>query len=121
MGESWLPSTRNEATNMFHKSLTMRLKPGCLAGYRQAHEALWPEIGRSMRENQVSMAIYHEDGRLFLFATAPNEASWERSRQEPALARWDACMTEFLETDAQGRIAFNQPAQVFGFGEFELE
>jgi L-rhamnose mutarotase len=96
----------------------MRLKPGCLAGYRQAHEALWPEIERSMRENQVSMAIYHEAERLFLFATAPDEAAWQRSRQEPALERWNVCMTEFLEAVQPGKIDFCQPEKVFGFGEF---
>ncbi len=104
---------------MFHIFLTMRLKPGCLAAYRKAHEALWPEIDRSMRENQVSMAIYHEEGRLSVFAIAPDEAHWERSRQEPALERWDACMTEFLEAAQPGKIAFHRPEQVFGFGEFK--
>jgi len=102
---------------MFHIFLTMRLKPGCLAAYRKAHETLWPEIERSMRENQVSMAIYHEEGRLSLFAMAPDAAHWERSRREPALERWDACMTEFLEAAQPGKIAFRQPEKVFGFGE----
>jgi L-rhamnose mutarotase len=97
----------------------MRLKPGCLAGYRKAHEALWSEIERSMRENNVSMAIYHEEGRLSVFASAPDEASWERSRKEPALESWDACMTEFLEATQQGKIAFRRPEKVFGFGDYK--
>ena len=104
---------------MFTLALTMRLKPGCLEGYRAAHDALWPEIARSMSENEVSMAIFHEDGRLFVFATAPSEAHWERSRQEPSLARWDAMMTGFLESDVPGKIAFKHPDKVFGFGEFK--
>jgi hypothetical protein len=71
-----------------------------------------------MRDNQVSLAIYHEEGGLSIFATAPDESHWERSRQEPALARWDACMTEFLEAAQPGKIAFRQPEKVFGFGDF---
>jgi L-rhamnose mutarotase len=97
----------------------MRLKPGCLEAYRQAHEKLWPEIEHSMRDNGVGMAIYHEEGRLSIFATAPSEAHWQRSRQEPALARWDAWMTEFLEASEPGKIDFHRPGKVFGFGDFK--
>jgi L-rhamnose mutarotase len=104
---------------MFTVVLTMRLKPGCLAAYRKAHDELWPEIARSMSENQVSMAIYHDGGQLFVFATAPSEAHWDRSRQFPSLAKWDAMMTEFLEADAPGKIAFKHPEKVFGFGDFK--
>jgi L-rhamnose mutarotase len=103
---------------MFHIFLTMRLKPGCLEAYRKAHDSLWPEIDRSMRDNEVSMAIYHEEGRLSIIAIAPSEAHWERSRQEPALARWDKRMTEFLEAREPGKIDFRQPEKVFGFGKF---
>jgi L-rhamnose mutarotase len=103
---------------MFTLALTMRLKPGCLDAYRAAHEKLWPEIARSMSDNEVSMAIYHEAGRLFIFASAPTEAHWERSRQAPLLAKWDAAMTEFLEAREPGRIAFERPEKVFGFGDY---
>jgi L-rhamnose mutarotase len=103
---------------MFTTALTMRLRPGALAGYRQAHEELWPEIARSMSENGVSMAIYHEAGRLLLFATAPSVAHWNRSRQHPRLAEWDARMTAFLESSEPGKIAFHVPEKVFGFGDF---
>ena len=104
---------------MFTVVLTMRLKPCCLAAYRKAHDELWPEIARSMSENRVSMVIFHEDGRLFVFATAPSAEHWERSRQVPTLARWDAMMTGFLESDEPGKIAFNHPEKVFGFGDFK--
>jgi L-rhamnose mutarotase len=103
---------------MFSIALTMRLRPGALAGYRQAHDTLWPEIARSMSANDVSMAIYHDAGRLFLFATAPTEEHWNRSRQNPKLAEWDARMTAFLESSGPGRIDFQLPEKVFGFGCF---
>ena len=96
----------------------MRLRPGCLAGYRQAHDELWPEIARGMSDNGVNMAIYYRDGQLFLFATAPTEAHWNRSRRDPALAKWDARMTEFLESSEPGKIDFRLVEKVFGFGEF---
>jgi L-rhamnose mutarotase len=103
---------------MFTIFLSMGLKPGCLDAYQKAHDNLWPEIARSMSDNEVNMAIYHEEGRLFVFASAPSEAHWQRSRQEPALARWDALMTEFLEAGEPGKIAFGTPRKVFGFGHF---
>jgi L-rhamnose mutarotase len=104
---------------MFTLALIMRLKPGCLARYRAAHDELWPEIARSMSDNEISMTIYHEAGQLFVFAAAPSEAHWERSRNEPALERWNAAMTEFLEASKPGEIAFRHPEKVFGFGEFK--
>jgi L-rhamnose mutarotase len=104
---------------MFSIFLSMGLKPSSIDAYKKAHENLWPEIAKSMADNEVSMAIYLENGRLYIFATAPTEAHWTRSRQEPALERWDAAMTEFLETSAPGKIAFRSPEKVFGFGQFE--
>jgi len=104
---------------MFTIALTMRLRPGALGGYRQAHEELWPEIARGMSDKGVSMAIYHEAGGLTLFATAPSEEHWNRSRRDPKLAEWDARMTEFLESSESGKIAFHAPDKVFGFGEFK--
>jgi L-rhamnose mutarotase len=104
---------------MFTMALTMRLKPGCLSAYRKAHGELWPEIARSMSENEVSMTIFHEEGRLFVFAIAPSEAHWQRSRQVPGLAQWDAMITGFVEGDDAGRIAFRHPEKVFGFGKFK--
>jgi L-rhamnose mutarotase len=103
---------------MFTLGLAMELRPGAYEKYKLAHDQLWPELAEGMRANQVSMAIHRDGDRLFLFAAAPSEALWQRSRQDPILARWDAHMTEFLETDEQGRIAFTNLSKVFGFGEF---
>ena len=104
---------------MFTPGLAMKLRLGAAERYKLAHDQLWPELADGMRANQVSMAIYCDGDRLFLFAGAPSEAHWERNRQDPVLARWDARMTEFLETDAQGGIAFTNLPKVFGFGEFK--
>jgi len=104
---------------MFCVGLAMRLRPGAYPGYKLAHDQLWPGLAKGMRDNQVSMAIYRDSDRLFLFAAAPSEAHWQRSRKDPVLARWDAGMTKFLETDRDGRIAFDVLPQAFGFGEFK--
>lgn len=104
---------------MFTIFLSMGLKPGCLEAYQKAHDHLWPEIARSMSDNEVNMAIFHDDGRLYIFASAPTEAHWQRSREVPVLARWDAMMSELLESSAPGKIAFRPASKVFGFGQFK--
>ena len=96
----------------------MKLRPGAYEGYKQAHDQLWPELAAGMRANQVSMAIFRDGERLFLFAAAPSQAHWEESRKDPVLARWDGRMTEYLETNQQGTIAFSVLPKTFGFGEF---
>lgn len=104
---------------MFTLGLAMTLRPGAYARYKLAHDQIWPELTTGMSANQVSMVIYRDGDRLFLFATAPTEEHWQRSRQDPILARWDAKMTEFLETTEQGGIAFTVLPKAFGFGEFK--
>jgi L-rhamnose mutarotase len=103
---------------MYCVGLGLRLRPGAYEGYKRAHDELWPELAAGMRENGVNMAIYRDGDRLFVFACAPSEAHWQRSREDPVLARWDQGMTEFLETDAAGKLAFTVLPKAFGFGEF---
>jgi L-rhamnose mutarotase len=103
---------------MYCLGLALTLRPGAYEGYKRAHDEIWPELTDGMRANQVSMAIYRDDNRLFLFAAAPSEKHWQRSRIDPVLANWDATMAEFLETDEQGRLAFTELDKAFGFGEF---
>ncbi len=104
---------------MYTIGLVLTLRPGKYDGYKQAHDELWPELAQGMRENDVSMAIYRDGNRLFVFAAAPSEALWNRSRKDPILAKWDKSMTEFLEADPSGNLAFTLLPKAFGFGEFQ--
>lgn len=97
----------------------MTLRPGAYEKYKLAHDQLWPEIAEGMSANQVSMAIYRDGDRLFVFASAPSEAHWNRSRQDPILAKWDEQITQFVEADEKGDIAFTVLIKTFGFGEFK--
>jgi L-rhamnose mutarotase len=104
---------------MYTIGLALTLRPGAFDGYKRAHDDLWPELAEGMRANEVSMAIYRDGDRLFVFAAAPSEAHWDRSREDPILSRWDQQMAEFLETDKQGRLAFSLLPKAFGFGAFD--
>jgi len=103
---------------MYTIGLALTLRPGAYEGYKRAHDDLWPELAKGMRANQVSMAIYRDGDRLFVFAAAPSEAHWQCSRQDPILATWDNDMAEFLETGSAGCLAFTMLPKAFGFGEF---
>jgi len=105
---------------MYTIGLMLRLRPGAYAAYKNAHDELWPELARSMELNQVSMAIYRiDEERLFVFAAAPTEQHWSRSREAPVLERWNESMAHFLELDARGELAFEGPPKAFGFGDFQ--
>jgi L-rhamnose mutarotase len=80
------------------------------------HDNLWPGVAQSMQENGIAMIIHHQsDGRLFVFATAPDEAAWQRSRHHPAMPAWQAAMTELIETDDTGNVLYEHLEEVFRF------
>src|SRR5947209_4032518 len=98
---------------MYTIGLALTLRPGAYEAYKRAHDELWPELAEGMRANGVTMAIYRDGNRLFLFAAAPSEAHWDRSRADPVLEQWDTSMAELLETDANGRLAFTLLPKAF--------
>jgi L-rhamnose mutarotase len=69
---------------MYCIGLALTLRSGAYDGYKRAHDDLWPELAEGMRANDVSMAIYRDGNRLFVFAAAPSEAHWDRSRLDPS-------------------------------------
>ena len=103
---------------MFSIGMAYNLKPYCYAGYKKAHDELWPEIAASMSDNGVNMIIFRHGDQLFLTATAPTEADWNKSREHPKLAKWIEFMTEFLVTDDTGEIIFHEMEEAFIFGDF---
>lgn len=103
---------------MFILALAMTLRHGAYEDYKLAHDQLWPELASGMTENEINMAIYRDGDRLFVFASAPTEAHWNRSREEPVLARWDAHIATLVETDERGDIAFTILPKAFGFRAF---
>ena len=104
---------------MYSIGFVMRVKPGQYDGYKEAHDNLWPEIAASMSDHHVSMSIYLFEDLLFLHAVAPQEEDWQRSREYPELERWSTYMSEFLESDEQGNVFFEQLPEAFAFGDFK--
>ena len=106
---------------MFSIGYVMKVQPGKYEGYKEAHDNLWPDIAKSMSDNNVSMSIYRFDDYLFLHAVAPTEEEWDRSREDPALPRWADYMKEFLETDGEGEVFFPELPEAFAFGLFKRD
>jgi L-rhamnose mutarotase len=106
---------------MFSMGLVMKLRGGAYAEYKEAHDNLWPSLAQGMHDNHVNMAIYLFGDRLFVHATAPTEAHWLASREDPELDRWHQYMATLLEIDDHGEIAFEQLPEAFAFGEFARE
>lgn len=104
---------------MFTIGLMMKLRLGCYPEYKKAHDNLWPDIAKSMSDNNVSMEIFLYKDQLILHATSPTEAAWTLSRQAPALERWHAYMVTLLQVDENGRLIAEELEKAFTFGNFK--
>ena len=104
---------------MFSIGMTYDLRPGCYAKYKQYHDELWPEVAKSMDDNEVSMAIFVHGEQMFLHAVAPSEEHWKRRREVPIIKAWTALMGEVLVTNDDGNIDFIELESAFAFGMFK--
>ena len=68
---------------MFSIGLSMQLKPGSYDGYKEAHDNLWPEIAKSMSDNDVSMSIYRLGDRLFLHSSCAVRGGLAQESRRP--------------------------------------
>ena len=106
---------------MYTTALTFKLRPGCYAEYKKAHDELWPGIAAQMRDEGVHMIIYEFENRLFLHAEAPSQGHYERSQAGEETARWHAYMATLMETDAEGNSIVEDLEVAFVFGRFADE
>jgi L-rhamnose mutarotase len=102
---------------MFSIGQLLKLRPGCEQEYKRRHDELWPEMHDAMRRAGVNMVIYLHENLLFLYATAPNQHSWDELERDPVTPRWDKYMSDVLEDDANGKTFIKDLRQMFAFGE----
>ena len=95
----------------------MRLRPGGYAGYKKAHDELWPDLAEVIAGAGVSMVIYRHGDLLFVHGVAPTEGDWHSVRGQ-VVDRWMEWMTDFLETDETGKSVVLALEQAFSFGIF---
>ncbi len=81
----------------------MRLKPGRVAAYEAAHDALWPELADLLRQAGISDdAIWHDPGtdRLFGHVTLRDDHALDALCAEEIMRRWWTHMAPMMETRA---------------------
>ena len=103
---------------MYSTASTFQLKPGFYDAYKKAHDELWPELVEAFRESGVSMLIYHFEGRLFLYATAPSEEHMQRSHPPGVAEKWSAYMASMMICDESGQAIVEDLEPAFLFGQF---
>ena len=75
--------------------------------------------GQNGKAQEGAESTVADGDRLVLFATAPSEAAWEKSREAPILKDWHDYMAKLLETDDEGNITFEMLPEAFSFGMFK--
>jgi len=95
---------------MARVAFRLRLRPGTVEEYEQAHEHVWPELLAKLKEVGVSdYSVFRRDLDLFLvMKVADLERAWEILGRDPTNLRWQEKMRRFFEP-----IADLQPGERF--------
>jgi len=102
---------------VYSVGMTYQLKdPNLYPEYKKAHDELWPELAEAMQANDVNMIIYHYQGRLFLYATAPSKEHLDRSHEGPVARKWLEYMATLMITDENGKSIMEEMDEAFVFG-----
>jgi L-rhamnose mutarotase len=86
--------------------LRTRLKPGMLHAYKEAHDAIWPEILEAQSAAGIKRYLIFRDGLDLFHAVEVDDfdAADEMLRRVPIDQRWQAEMAKFVvATDDQNR------------------
>lgn len=93
---------------MTRVGFVLRVKPDRIDEYVAAHRAVWPEMLAALREAGIrDYSIFRDGNRVFgTFATDDLDATEAFLAAQPACARWQDAMAEYLEE----RVADAGPA-----------
>ncbi len=101
---------------MRRAAFAMKLKPGFEEEYRRRHDALWPEMARTLREAGISdYSIFLDPETLTLFAV--QKLSDDSTADElPSLAivrKWWNYMQDIMETNLDASPICRDLVEVF--------
>lgn len=87
-------------TRRYCFTLDLKDDPALIAEYKRHHQAIWPEITRSIREAGVEdMEIYLLGTRLFMIVEAGPDFSLEKKansdQSNPKVQEWEKLMWKF--------------------------
>jgi len=92
----------------------MRLKAGGLAGYREKHDNIWPELVQEIERSGIAqITIFENDPVLVLYSQINDPEAWDRLWASEVHGRWGAIMNEFMAVDETGAPEFSELREVF--------
>ncbi len=80
-------------------SFVMRVNPALKAEYKKAHDEIWPDMAKAIRDSGIrNYSIYFRpDGTLFAYLEAEDPArSFEILGRTEVNARWQKAMDRFF-------------------------
>ncbi len=94
----------------------MQLKPGFEAEYRRRHDAIWPELVKTLREAGISdYSIFLDPETLVLFGVqrlAPGSSS-DKLPGKAIMRRWWDYMKDLMDTNPDGSPVAKDLVEVF--------
>ena len=80
-------------------TFTMRIKPELKAEYKKAHDEIWPDMAKAIRDSGIRnySISYRPDGTLFAYLESNDPArSFEKLGKTEVNARWQKAMDRFF-------------------------
>lgn len=82
-----------------------KIKPELKARYKKAHDEIWPDMAKAIRDSGITnySIFFREDGTLFAYLESPDpEKSFEYIGKQEVNKRWQEAMEMFFvkETSA---------------------
>jgi L-rhamnose mutarotase len=96
-------NNKHSTFKRYCKTLTLKNDPGLIEEYKEAHQQIWPEIPKGMKEVGIlDMEIYIHGNQLFMIMdTVPNfdhATAMNKLAQLPKQAEWEAYVSKYQET-----------------------
>ena len=84
---------------MARVAFRLRIRPGCVQAYEEAHLQVWPELLRLLKEVGISQySIFRHDLDLFLYMHVEDfERAWSQLDRSPVNQRWQQEMQPLFE------------------------
>ena len=94
-----ITSLRRDIVKYFAFTLNLKNDPKAIAGYKEYHRNVWPEIERTQRRFGVKkIRIYLHGRRLFMYYETTDDydpqTAFAESMKEPKGAEWERLMQE---------------------------
>lgn len=87
---------------MIRKASIMKLYKGMEEEYERRHDALWPEMIESIKQDggaNYSIFLNKETGELFSYLEVLDEEKWDARGASEITKKWWAYMADIMETN----------------------